>query len=55
MTVCIAASCREGDSWAIVLCADGKGSTPLGSREMMLKVRVLLTLAQQSEAGGRAI
>lgn len=41
MTVCIAATCRDGEEYAIVLCADAKGSTPLGSKELMMKVRLL--------------
>lgn len=41
MTVCIAAACMDGDEHAIVVCSDGKGSTPLGSKEQMMKIRLL--------------
>lgn len=42
MTVCIAAVCEiaKGERM-LVLCADGKGSSPLGSKEQMLKIRLI--------------
>ena len=39
MTVCIAAVCGLPNDPAIVICTDGKGSTALGSKENMLKMR----------------
>lgn len=41
MTVCIAAACRDGGYSAIILCTDGKGSLPLGSKDHQKKIHEL--------------